>query len=137
MSPNWNREKKTLIIIKPQSKFPSRLDLSQPVDGFHVSSFLDGVFLNMVPPLEQEVVHDESEPRRQLQTLLPGICLSQQLLQLLLVYVLDISYLIRVRRPINISAGEEKVINCKDTNSHRGCTNTSPTRPLVGPARAV
>lgn len=31
--------------------------LSQLVNGFHVSSFFESPFLNMFPPLEQEIVH--------------------------------------------------------------------------------
>ncbi|CBI25628.3 unnamed protein product, partial [Vitis vinifera] len=37
--------------------------LSQLVNGFHICSFKEGPLLNMVPPLEEEVVDHQSEPR--------------------------------------------------------------------------
>lgn len=53
--------------------------LGQLVNGFHVNDFVEGTFFKMIPPLEQEIVHDQSEPRRQLQTFISSICFPQQL----------------------------------------------------------
>lgn len=85
---------------------------SQPVNGFHVSSLLQSAFLDMVPPLEQEVVHDEPEPRAQFQTTLSSVGFPQQLFQVVAVHVLDSSNFIRVWMDVNISDDEEQVINC-------------------------
>lgn len=82
-------------------------DLSQLVNGFHVSSFLQGPFLHMVPPLEEEIVHDQSEPRGQLQTFFTSISFPQQLFQLIPVHIFNISYFIRVWIVVNISDNEK------------------------------
>ena len=83
--------------------FPS----SQLVNGFHICSFKEGPLLNMVPPLEEEVVDHQSEPRGQLQTFLTSIRFPQQLFQIIPGHILNISNFIRVWIHINISDNEE------------------------------
>ena len=49
-------------------------DLSlQLMDGFHVSSLLEGPLLDMIPPAHEEVVHHQPELMGHLNAILPGV----------------------------------------------------------------
>ena len=66
----------------------------------------------MIPPLHQEIVHHQSEPRRQLQTFLPSVCFPHQLLQPFPAHILDLRYFVRVWLNLNIPHNEQQVVHC-------------------------
>lgn len=91
--------------------------LSQFVNGGHVSALCQGAVLHPLPPVEEEIVDDETKPWRQLHPLLSRICLPHDLLQLLPVHVLHVRYLLRIRLYVYVSHQKQQVVHCQTRNN--------------------